>query len=341
MFAAWPEADGLPAAVGVTRVGAGVGAAVCAVGRGAAWVGAADERGHRRKAPSPASASTMTAKATFRCADVRSIGPGSYFRRRTGRSQNGLGGPASAGRSCPAGAAPPAGFDTPGEAGGGCCLLAGLSSAGTRAPPERLNGPPSPQVVGLDGAGCLAGAGAGAGARAGAGALAGAGCLAGAGAWAGARAGADARAGAGALAGSGARAGAGAVAGAGLRAGVGARAGAEAGAGVGAGARAGAGVRDGADVRAGGPSLADCLADAAGWPRGAVSGQRGLPGDVPPRDQLVACGGTASPSRGGRTSGGASRPAPLLPFPSPRARPRLAAPAPDSEPGCDVSWASA
>src|SRR5262245_36585399 len=143
MFTAWPDADGLPAAVGVIPVGAGVGAAVCAVGRGAAWVGAADERGHRRKAPSPARASTMTANATFRCADVRSIGPESYFRRRTGRSQNGLGGPDSAGRSRSPGAAPPAGLDAPGEVDGGCCLLAGVSPAGTRTPPERLNGPPS------------------------------------------------------------------------------------------------------------------------------------------------------------------------------------------------------
>src|SRR5262249_12119827 len=76
MFTAWPDADGLPAAVGMICAGANVGAAVCAVGRGAAWVGAADERGHRRKAPSPARASTIAANATFRCADVRSMGPG-------------------------------------------------------------------------------------------------------------------------------------------------------------------------------------------------------------------------------------------------------------------------
>jgi len=58
------------------------------------------------------------------------------LRRRIGRSQNGLGGPGSAGRSgWASGAAPPAG---PREVDGGGCLLAGLSSAGTRAPPERL-----------------------------------------------------------------------------------------------------------------------------------------------------------------------------------------------------------
>src|SRR5215470_4476373 len=113
MFTAGPDGTGLPVAAGEADPGAGADVAGCAVGPGVAWAGA-DGRGYRRKAPSPARMSTMTAKATLRCADVRSIGPG-YFRRRSGRSQNG-----------------------PLEA----------SVPGPRSPPERVGGPPLPQVAG-------------------------------------------------------------------------------------------------------------------------------------------------------------------------------------------------
>src|SRR2546430_46303 len=230
MFAAGPDAAGLPAAAGETGPGAGVDATPCVVGPGAAWLGAGDERGHSRNAPSAARASTMTAKASFRCADVRSISPGSYLRRRIGRSQNGVGGPASAGPAGSASAGPPPA--RPREVEGGGRLLAGPVSAGPPAPPQGGQRPPTPPRQGPGGR------------------------------------------------------------------------------------------RPGPDRR-------------PAW------GQGGRAGDVPPRDQPAGGGGPASPSRGGRTSGGGSLPAPLLPFPSPRARPRLAAPARESEPACAVSWSSA
>ncbi len=75
MFAG-PDAPGLTEAAGETGAGAGVDAAARVVGPAAAWLGAGDERGHRRNAPSAARASTMTAKASFRCADVRSMSAG-------------------------------------------------------------------------------------------------------------------------------------------------------------------------------------------------------------------------------------------------------------------------
>src|SRR5215470_1474083 len=122
MFTAGPDGAGLPVAAGDDGPGAGADVAGCAVGPGAAWAGA-DGRGHRRKAPSPARTSTMTAKATLRCADVRSIGR-RYFRRRSGRSQNGP---------------------------------RGGSVSGPRSPPERATAPPLPQLAGAPGPGARAG----------------------------------------------------------------------------------------------------------------------------------------------------------------------------------------
>ena len=93
----------------------------------------------------------MTMKAILRCADVRSM-VGNYFRRRIGRSQNGAGPFPPGGSGGGAGAARPA---EAGHAG----LLAGLSLAGARSPPdpaprpaacpdERVNDPPLPQEDG-------------------------------------------------------------------------------------------------------------------------------------------------------------------------------------------------
>src|SRR5215472_7815850 len=72
MFTAGPDGAGLPTGVGEAGICAGEDATGWPVGAGAARLGV--ECGHSRKAPSPARASTMTAKATLRCVDVRSIG---------------------------------------------------------------------------------------------------------------------------------------------------------------------------------------------------------------------------------------------------------------------------
>src|SRR5262245_58293850 len=147
MFTPGPDGTGLAGAAGEDGAGAGADVAGWAAGADAAG----DGRGQSRKAPRPARASTMTMKAILRCAGVRSM-VGSYFRRRMGRSQKGAG-PLPPG--CSGGDAEAAG---PGEAGHGG-LLAGLSPAGTRSPPdpaprpaacpdERVKSPPFPQEDG-------------------------------------------------------------------------------------------------------------------------------------------------------------------------------------------------
>src|SRR5438067_9577354 len=155
MFTPVPDGTGLAGAAG--EDGAGAGAEVAGWAAGVDVAG--DGRGHSRKAPRPARASTMTMKAILRWADVRSI-VGNYFRRRIGRSQNG------AGPFSPDGAGGDAGADRPGEAGH-AGLLAGLSLAGIRSPPdpaprpaacpdERVKAPPLPHELGAAGPGAWA-----------------------------------------------------------------------------------------------------------------------------------------------------------------------------------------
>src|SRR6478752_700672 len=148
MFTPGPVGTGLAEAAGEDGTGAGADVAGWAAGADAAG----DGRGHSRKAPRPARASTMTMKAILRCAGVRSM-IGNYFRRRIGRSQNG-----PAGVFSPGGSGGDAGDARPGAAGQDP-PLAGLSLASTRSPPdpalraaacpaERVKGPPLPRELG-------------------------------------------------------------------------------------------------------------------------------------------------------------------------------------------------
>lgn len=137
MFTPGPDGAGLAGAAGADGPGAGADVAARAVSAGAPWLAAGDGRGHSRKAPRPARASTMTMNAILRCADVWSMGP-DYFRRRIGRSQNGLAGSLSPG--CSGG---DAGAARPGEAGHG----GGLSLAAF-CPGERVKDPPLPHKDG-------------------------------------------------------------------------------------------------------------------------------------------------------------------------------------------------
>ena len=130
MFTPGPDGAGLAGGAGEDGTDAGADVAGWAAGVDAAG----DERGHSRKAPRPASASTMTMKAILRCAGVRSM-VGNYFRRRIGRSQNGAGPLSPGGSGADADAGGDAGAARPGEAGH-AGLLAGLPLAGTRSPPD-------------------------------------------------------------------------------------------------------------------------------------------------------------------------------------------------------------
>src|SRR5215470_1751211 len=151
MFTPCPDGAGLAGAAGEDGTAAGADVAAWAVGPDAARLAVGDGRGHSRKAPRAARASTMRMKAILRCADVISMA-GSYFRRRIGRSQNGPAGPLSPGCSGGAARRGAAGHDPP---------LAGLSLAGARSPPdpaprpapcpgERVKSPPLPRADGAE-----------------------------------------------------------------------------------------------------------------------------------------------------------------------------------------------
>src|SRR5215471_15156224 len=73
MFTPCPDGSGLAGATGEDGAGAGADVGAWAEGPDAARLAAGDGRGHSRKAPRPARASTMTMNATLRCTDVRSM----------------------------------------------------------------------------------------------------------------------------------------------------------------------------------------------------------------------------------------------------------------------------
>src|SRR5215510_5860821 len=97
MFTPCPGGTGLAGATG--EDGAGADVAAWAVDPDAARLAAGDGRGHSRKAPRPARASTMTMKAILRCADVRSM-VRSYSGGGSGGARTG---PGPSHRAAPAG----------------------------------------------------------------------------------------------------------------------------------------------------------------------------------------------------------------------------------------------
>src|SRR5580765_4057305 len=101
MFTPCPDGAAL---AGEDGTGAGADVAAWAVGPDAVWLAAGDGRGHSRKAPRPARASTMAIKAILRCADVRSM-----VRNYCGGGSGG----ARTGRPGPSRRAVPAGTPTP------------------------------------------------------------------------------------------------------------------------------------------------------------------------------------------------------------------------------------
>src|SRR5215468_6821537 len=105
MFTPCPDGTGPAGAAGEDGAGAGADVAAWAVGPDAARLAAGDGRGHSRKAPRPARASTMTMKATLRCADVRSM-VRSYSGVGSGEARTGRPGPCR--RAVPVGAPGPA-----------------------------------------------------------------------------------------------------------------------------------------------------------------------------------------------------------------------------------------